>query len=150
MSQARGGQPGVSQHETTSDMQSLVAARGLTSHRIQSHLPEGLATSICHTDLPRSTQEPEVLRSNLVLQTQGPVRTSEALRSHSLSGQVQSPSFWLVSFLHATPAACYKKPAPNELLRCLDDGETQITGITLDQIFSQQRENKTKMPETRP
>lgn len=150
MSQARGGQPGVSQHETTLDMQSLVAARGLTSHRIQSHLPEGLATSICHTDLPRSTQEPEVLRSNLILQTQGPVRTSEALGHPAFQGKSSLLAPGLCPFSHATPAACYKKPAPNELLRCLDDGETQITGITLDQIFSRQRENKTKMPETRP
>ena len=61
MSPVRGDQPGIPQHRRTSDKWGLVAARGLTSQGPQSYLPEGLAVSICHTDLPHSTQGLEVL-----------------------------------------------------------------------------------------
>lgn len=57
-------------------MQSLVAGRGLTSQGTWSYLPEGLAMSIGHTDLPQSIQGPEVLQSNLGPHTQGPERTT--------------------------------------------------------------------------
>lgn len=90
MSPVRGGQPGIPQHGRTSDTQGLVAARGLTSQGPQSCLPEGLAVSVCCTDLPHSTQGPEVLWQNLTPQT-GTRNDSEDLRSHSFSVQCPAP-----------------------------------------------------------
>lgn len=42
---------------------------------------------------------------------------------------------------------CYKKPAPTTILS--DYKETKVIRIMLDQIFSQQKENQTTVPETR-
>ena len=102
MSQTGESQPGASHSEKTADTHDLGAAKGLTSTRIQSYLPEDLATSICHCP-PRGLRSSDQTWPYKHSDRRGQVRTS----SHSFSRQ--SPvSQLLACVLSTLPRACCK------------------------------------------